>query len=392
MRTIICGAGIAGLAAASRLLHHGWDVCIVEEAPGPRPQGYMIDLFGAGYETLSLMGLRSRLHELGRTIDGADFFDHRDRRRATLSYATFKKATKGELVSILRPDLELLLREGVEGAADVRYSTTVDAIEDRPDGATVTLSDGSVHDVDLLLGADGIHSQTRAHLFGPEEDYLHYLGMHTAAFIIDDPEIVRRVDQRMVMLDDVDLLMGLYTTRDAKCAVFLVHRSAQTTLPPDPRAELRDRYHHLGPLARRVLNRCPPPEQIYYDQVAQIVLPRWSRRHTMLLGDAAYAVSLVAAQGASLGITGAYILAERLATASSVPEALNETERRMRPLVADRQAVVRRNATSVFLPSSATRLRMRHWTMSAMGLPGMARLMRTGLVGKHHTSIAELTT
>lgn len=35
MKALICGAGISGLTLAGRLGHHGWDVLLVEQAPGP---------------------------------------------------------------------------------------------------------------------------------------------------------------------------------------------------------------------------------------------------------------------------------------------------------------------------------------------------------------------
>ncbi|MFB7509646.1 NAD(P)-binding protein, partial [Streptomyces broussonetiae] len=49
MRVVICGAGIAGLALAGRL-HNvlGWEVVVLEKAPQPRTEGYMIDFFGPG--------------------------------------------------------------------------------------------------------------------------------------------------------------------------------------------------------------------------------------------------------------------------------------------------------------------------------------------------------
>ncbi|HYH76052.1 MAG TPA: FAD-dependent oxidoreductase, partial [Arthrobacter sp.] len=46
LRAIICGAGISGLSAAAFLARDGWQVLVVEQAGGPRPQGYMIDFFG----------------------------------------------------------------------------------------------------------------------------------------------------------------------------------------------------------------------------------------------------------------------------------------------------------------------------------------------------------
>ncbi len=391
MRAIICGAGIAGLAAAARLSHHGWDVCVVEKAPGPRPEGYMIDFFGPGYEALDLMGLRTRLHELGRRVDNMEYRDNEDRVRARIGYSVFEKAAKGEVVSILRPDLELLLGEAVGDKVELRYSTTIDHIDDGPDGATVTLSDGSIHNADVVVGADGIHSHVRTLAFGPEREYLYYLGMHTGAFVFDDPEAVRRIGRDLVLLDDVDTQMGLYTTRDDKAALFTVHRSPEMALPADPREELRERYQRLGGLAQRALARCPPSDELYYDQVAQIEMPRWSNGHVVLLGDAAYAVSLVAGQGASLGVTGAYVLAERLAVADSVPEALDDFERRVRSLVDDRQGVVRRRGASVFLPASPMQLRLRYWAMRTLWLPGMDRVLRNGLFGDSHAPVAELS-
>lgn len=56
MKAVVCGAGIAGLALARQLSTRGWDVVVVEKAPGPRTQGYMIDFFGAGYDAAEAMG------------------------------------------------------------------------------------------------------------------------------------------------------------------------------------------------------------------------------------------------------------------------------------------------------------------------------------------------
>ena len=75
MKAVICGAGIAGLALARQLSTHGWEVVVLEKAPGPRTQGYMIDFFGAGYDAAEAMGVLPRLRELGYRVEEARFVD-----------------------------------------------------------------------------------------------------------------------------------------------------------------------------------------------------------------------------------------------------------------------------------------------------------------------------
>jgi glycine/D-amino acid oxidase-like deaminating enzyme len=65
MKAIICGAGITGLSAANFLSANEWDVTIVEWASGPRPEGYMIDFFGRGWQEF-----RERYRSLGSVHAG----------------------------------------------------------------------------------------------------------------------------------------------------------------------------------------------------------------------------------------------------------------------------------------------------------------------------------
>ncbi|MGH3923505.1 MAG: FAD-dependent oxidoreductase [Pseudonocardiaceae bacterium] len=77
MKIVICGAGIAGLALAHRLGTLGWDVVVLEKAPGPRTQGYMTDFFGPGYDAAEAMGgpaqaARARVRRPGGALPGRD--------------------------------------------------------------------------------------------------------------------------------------------------------------------------------------------------------------------------------------------------------------------------------------------------------------------------------
>ncbi|MFG2794705.1 FAD-dependent monooxygenase [Streptomyces sp. NPDC048419] len=392
MRAVICGAGIAGLALAGRL-HNvlGWEVVVLEKAPCPRTEGYMIDFFGPGYDAAEAMGVLPWLEELSYPVSEAAFLDDHGRCRARLDYERFARSQDGRLLSIMRPDLELALRERLSFAVGLRFGVGPASIAPSPYGIRVTLTDGATLDADLLVGADGLHSTVRAMVFGEEQRCVRHLGYHTAAFTFDDPQVHAELGDRFCLTDTVDRQMGLYALRDGQVAAFAVHRSADPRRPEDARAALRREYGSLGWLVPRALAACPPHARVYYDQVAQTDLPSWSRGRVVLVGDACQAVSLLAGQGASLAIAGAYVLADQLVGARRVEDALHGYERLWRPIIRDRQRAARRTARW-FVPDSARRLRVRHAALRFAGLPGASRLAGISPAGRRRPFLRQLAT
>lgn len=386
MKALICGAGIAGLALAHRLHHHGWEVQVVDQAPGPREQGYMIDFFGPGYEALTAMGLRPSLRRFASSVESFRYIDSRGRTTVSVDYTLFARALDGEIASIMRPALERMLRESLNDQVDIRYDVTIDRIS----GDRAELSDGTAVEADVIVGADGIHSHVRSLVFGPERDHLRYLGMHTGAYVFHDPAVFEQVRGQFVLTETLNRQLGLYGLDAGRVAVFAVHRTEDARLPEDPREALRRTYTGMGDLVERAVANCPPPEAVYYDQVAQIDAPRWTDGRVALVGDAAYAVSLIAGQGASLGVAGAYLLAERLHTATSVQGGLTDYERRWSPVIRATQQAARDRVTEWFLPTSSARLLARRWGFRAMRLPGLDRLLVGPLFPKNHRNVAEL--
>lgn len=389
MKVVICGAGITGLALAQRLASLGSEVVVLEKAPGPRTQGYMIDFFGAGYDAAEAMGILPRLRELGYILEEARFVDAHGKPRARLRFDQFARTVGGRLLSIMRPDLESALRESLPAEVDLRFSTSLTSLENGADGVRVTLTSGEVLDADLLVGADGIHSAVRGMVFGEEQNFLRYLGFHTAAWTFHDPAIRDRLGDRFCLTDSVDRQVGLYGLRDGRVATFAVHRTADPALPADPGATLRTEYGSLGWIVPDVLAQCPPAGAIYYDQVAQIEMPRWHRDRVVLAGDACSAVSLLAGQGASLGVAGAYLLADQLHHAPTLADGLESYERLWRPVMAEKQLTAR-NGARWFLPRSTMELWGRRAMLALSRLPGLEHLVARSLAGKPTAVIADL--
>lgn len=389
MKAAISGAGIAGLALAHRLDTLGWEVVVLEKAPGPRAQGYMIDFFGPGYDAVEAMGVLPRLRELAYEVTEAVYLDETGRRRVGVSYTQFARAVRGRVLSIMRPDLVQGLREQLGDRVDLRFATTLTDIDQHAHGVHLGLSDGGTLDADLLVGADGVHSAVRGMVFGEEDRYLRYLGFHTAAFAFDAPDLRAEIGDRFCLTDTVEKVLGCYGLRDGRVAVFTVHRTPDPTLPQDARAAVRRVYSSLGWIVPTALDRCPPPEQVYYDQVAQIEIPAWSRGRVTLVGDACQAVSLLAGQGASLGIAGAYVLAEQLARTDSVEDGLARYEQLWRPVVVEKQRVARKGARW-FLPESPTQLRVRRAAMKLARVPGIDRFVAGSVTGKSIAVVQQL--
>ncbi|WP_158896139.1 FAD-dependent monooxygenase [Amycolatopsis anabasis] len=382
MRVVICGAGITGLTLANRISTLGGDVVLLERAPGPRSQGYMIDFFGPGYDAVEAMGLLPAIEEVAYHVDEASLLDEHGRRRTRVRPTQF---ASGPLLNIMRPDLERVLREALPPRVELRFGAGPVAVTEH--GGTVRVAlDGATLEADLLVGADGIHSTVRRLVFGEESRFFRYLGFHTAAFSFDAPDINAAVGTRACLTDTAGKQMGFYALRDGRVASFALHRTLDPALPDDARAAVRQVYGELGWVVPRALDQCPPAPEIYYDQVAQIEMPRWSKGRVVLLGDACHAVSLLAGQGASLGIGGAYLLADQLTREQSIDQALARYEELWRPVVEDKQKIGRASARW-FLPESTLQLRIRRAALRLARLPWIDRYVAATVAGKSTTLI-----
>jgi len=374
VKAIIAGGGIAGLTAAYELARKGWDVILTEEALRLRDGGYMVDFFGPGYDAAEESGLLGGLAKHAYTIDGVELVHADGRRQAWMSYGLFRKALGGRLFSMMRGDIERELHTSLPERVDLRFGTTIEELHAFETTVEVTLSDGERLGADLLVGADGIHSELRAELFGPEEQFLRYLGFHTAAYLFHSDAVCKVAADNFVMLSVPNRQIGFFTARDGRVAVYFIWSDERPKRARDARATIAERFGDMGWLVPDIIAAAPGNREIYYDVVAQIQMTQWYKGRAVLIGDAAYAVSLLAGQGASLAMGGAHVLAGVLEGGVGVDAALAEYQQTMLPLVIKKQAAGRRTADWV-VPSSPLRVWIRATAFNLSSLPIVSRMI-----------------
>lgn len=242
---------------------------------------------------------------------------------------------------------------------------------------------------DVLIGADGIHSEVRTWIFGPEEQYLRPMGMRAAAFITRDQDLNRRFRNRFVLTDSLNKMAGMYGIRSDEVAAFLVYRPTDNHNTPPENANVQERlrkeFTGLGHTVDRLMQLCP--KHPYDDVVAQIVMPNWHTSHCVLVGDACGAVSLLAGQGGSLAVAGAALLGEtlrRVDAPAQIAPAIADFERIWRPRILTAQEAGRRAARS-FLPRNPAQRLARRWIIRATHLPGIDRYVARQILARTAT-------
>ena len=382
-RVLISGAGIAGLAAAACLRQIGWVPMLVEQAPAPRGGGFLVNFADPGYGAAERMGILPALRE--RHVDLTDlvYVDHTGRTRYTLPLATVQAMLGERHVTLLRGDIEAVLLAAVRDSTEIRFGTRIEQVVQDGAGVHAVLSDGTRHDADLLIGADGLHSTVRGLVFGPEDRFRVDLGNLVVAALPLAGLPVGAHEGAATVLTTPGRTLAIAGLEPGRAAAFFTYRSADPVqdLAGTPQEVLAKAYSDLGWAAvPDLLSRLADHDAVHFDSVSQVVTTRWSRGTVVLLGDAAWCPSLFAGAGSSLAVAGAVRLSAALERRPrDVPAALAVWETEMRPEVARRQRTGRRNALR-HAPSSPLRAWMRDAVLRAAGLrvvaPVLARHLR----------------
>lgn len=315
---LVSGASVAGTTVAYWLAQHGYSVTVVERYPGLRPGGQAIDVRGPALTVLERMWLRAAADHRRTRIRGASIVD---RDGNELSRDTESTPTGGRIdrpdIELLRDDLVELLYETTQLKVEYLFSDSIAALEDDGTSVGVTFERAAPRSFDLVIGADGLHSNVRSLVFGPEEQFIERLGTHAAIFTV--PNFLD-LDYWQIWHYGDSTMAGVYSARNNTEA-----RAMLGFMDTDLRIDNRDTEAQFAEMERRMADdgwvrpqlleymRAAP--DFYFDEMSQIKMDHWSKGRVALVGDAGYCCSPLSGQGTSVALLGAYILAGELAVA-----------------------------------------------------------------------------
>jgi 2-polyprenyl-6-methoxyphenol hydroxylase-like FAD-dependent oxidoreductase len=299
---LISGASIAGPSLALWLSRYGFRVTVVERAPELRPGGQAVDFKGPIHRTvLERMGIWDEIQR--RQTGGRD---------TTVVDAGGEPLTvipgsfTGGDVEIRRGDLAELLYERTRDTCEYVFGDSITSLTETADGVQVTFRQGPPRTFDLVVGADGIHSNVRRLAYGPESDYVKHLGHYYALAEVGQlaAEPLRYNEPgRMVTLGG------------PKAPAFFTFASEPLDYDRWDTARQKqivaDAYRGMGWRTPEVLDRLAGASEFYLDSISQSSVPSYSRGRVVLLGDSAYGNTL-GGFGTGLAVVGAYVLAGEL--------------------------------------------------------------------------------
>jgi 2-polyprenyl-6-methoxyphenol hydroxylase-like FAD-dependent oxidoreductase len=366
-KVLISGASIAGPALAHWLYRYGFDVMVVERADAVRSGGYPIDVRGTAIDVVERMGLLSPLQAAHIDTRKLTFVDASGAPIAVITPETLG-SDSGRHIELPRGALTSLLYEQTRnGAIRYRFSDSIEALEDDGASVGVRFKNGEHDRFDIVVGADGLHSNTRALVFGPEEPFNRYLGRCFNLFSLPNYD---GLSHEAITYAEPGRAAMVYAVGNSETLhALLVFAAAEPPFLSRPDTDKQckrtaEKFAGSGWEVSRLVEAMQHADDLYFDTVSQIHMPRWSSGRVVLVGDAAHAPSFLSGQGTSLALVGAYVLAGELATHPDPAEAFASYERIVRPFVEANQALAS-SGGSILLPRSREELDRRNRALAA---------------------------
>jgi 2-polyprenyl-6-methoxyphenol hydroxylase-like FAD-dependent oxidoreductase len=345
---LISGASIAGPTLAYWLKRYSFTPTVVECSPALRTGGFPVDVRDEAADIAKRMGIWPDLQQKITTLGKLTFVNARNQRISEINILTLRKMfdLDSTWVEIMRGDLSEILYGATKNEVEYLFGDSIQAMAQDDDGVDVTFASGGTRRFDLVVGADGLHSITRALTFGDEAQFEWYCGYHVAVFITDNYLGIDHAHMLIYGVPGKQVMVRCTRSNKELGACFMFKQPTKLQYDHNDTEQqkqlLADAYADQAWEIPTLLERMRDASDLYFDPVSQIHMESWSRGRVVLLGDAAHCPSLLTGQGSTLAMIGAYILARELHAASGdYRQAFQRYEQAFRPFISKEQKGVK---------------------------------------------------
>ncbi len=294
---------------------------------------------GAGFDVAERMGLVPEILRRGYKVNELREVDRSGKRVGGFSIDVLDRLTQGRYSSLPRGELAACLYRALGTSIETIFGDGIARLDAAMSQISVEFHNSSSRSFDLVIGADGLHSQVRRLVFGNDARFERFLHMKVAAFSV---EKYRPRDELVYLIHrQVGQQIGRFSMRDDRTMFLFVFADDDPAIPTDVSAQkaiLRERFSESGWECAGILDALECSADWYMDRVSQVRLDRWQQGRVALVGDAAFCVSLLGGQGCALAMLAAYILAGELKHAGGDHEAaFGRYEHRLRDFLSSKQ-------------------------------------------------------
>ncbi|MGV3561433.1 FAD-dependent monooxygenase [Larkinella arboricola] len=323
-RFTIIGGGIAGLTTAIALRKIGIRATLFEAAPAVKAVGAGLALAANAVRAFQKLGIAEAVLPAGRVLDALVILDERGRTITRTDSRAVSRKYGTDNFAIHRAALHQALLDQLTGSPIVLGKRAI-SIDQSNKGSLVYFDDGTVHQTDYLIVADGIHSAIRRQLLPDSQP--RYAGYTAWRSVVDSTGLnLTEATETWGPKGRV----GVVPLADHKIYWFATANAPEK----DPRFRaftVRDLVEQFGdyhaPIPE-IISRTKDENLLWNDILDLKPVSRYAFGNVVLLGDAAHATTPNMGQGACQAIEDAVVLADELATSDRVPDAFKRFEQR----------------------------------------------------------------